>query len=78
MHLSATGLLVGEDDVVPEPFEHPHGRLADLRVQRVGDASDEEGDLHAQPSAERAARAIAPSTPARSPSPGATISGAAT
>ena len=44
VHLSATGLLGRKHDLEPEPLEHGHGCLSDLREERVGEARDEEGD----------------------------------
>ena len=44
MHLAAAGLLEREHDLDPEPLEHGHGCLPDLREERVGEARDEEGD----------------------------------
>ena len=44
VHLAAAGLLGGKHDLDPEPLEHGHGCLSDLREERVGEARDEEGD----------------------------------
>ena len=44
VHLAAAGLLERKHDLDPEPLEHGHGRLPDLREERVGEARDEEGD----------------------------------
>ena len=44
VHLAAARLLEREHDLDPEPLEHGHGRLADLREERVGEAGDEQGD----------------------------------
>ena len=44
VHLAAAGLLEREHDLDPEPLEHGHGRLSDLREERVGEAGDEQRD----------------------------------
>ena len=47
MHLPAARLLGRELDLVAQPPEQAHDRLADLRVEEVVVAGDEQGD--AQP-----------------------------
>ena len=42
VHLPAAGLLLREDDLVPEPLEQPHHGLPRLREERVVEACDEE------------------------------------
>ena len=44
VHLAAARLLDREHDLDPEPLEHRHGRLADLRIERVGETRDEQGN----------------------------------
>jgi hypothetical protein len=46
VHLAAARLLLGEDDLVPQPFEHRDRRLPRLGEQRVVQTGDEEGDPH--------------------------------
>ena len=46
VHLTAAGLGHREVDVVPEPLEQPHHRLARLRERRVVDAREEQADAH--------------------------------
>ena len=46
VHLPAARLLGGEDDLVPEPLQHAHGRARGLGEDRVAEAGDEERDAH--------------------------------
>src|SRR4051812_36037634 len=46
MHLTATGLLLGEHDLVAETFEHRDRRAPRVREQRAVQAGDEEGYAH--------------------------------
>ena len=46
VHLAAARLALGEVDLVPEPAQHPHDRLADVREQDVVEAGDEQRDPH--------------------------------
>jgi hypothetical protein len=47
VHLPATGLVHRELDGHAEAVEQRHSRLADVGIERVGQARDEEGRLHA-------------------------------
>jgi hypothetical protein len=46
MHLAAAGLRLGEDHLLAEPLQKLYSGLSDLRVERVGQAGDEQRYSH--------------------------------
>jgi hypothetical protein len=46
VHLPATGLGWRKDDFLSKPLKQRNGGAADVRVERIGEARDEEGDAH--------------------------------